>query len=122
MVKKNGVLYNRLKKKNTIENLFSSGENYYTKNYRFIFLTEECLSNHNSSLSVLFSVPKKRIKKAVDRNKIKRQTRNALQEVLLEGIKVKELSCAIIYTKSKINPYTYLLNDIKEFILFLNSK
>lgn len=116
------VLYNRLKKKKTIEVLFSKGLRYKTSNYKFLFTTDvENSGVEVKKMNVLFSVPKKRISLAVDRNKIKRRTRNALNEGLKKN-PLLGISCAIIYTRSHIISFEELQKDLEEFLIYLKPK
>lgn len=63
----------KLKSKKAIEELFIEGESVSAYPLRFVFLKKEHKSNF--FLQVGFSVPKRKINKAVDRNRIKRVLR-----------------------------------------------
>ncbi|MEL7064616.1 MAG: ribonuclease P protein component [Bacteroidota bacterium] len=65
--------YERLKSRQLIETLFKEGKTIYLPPLRVIYLPSDLLSNHQ----VLFAVPKKRVKRAVTRNKLKRRMREA---------------------------------------------
>ncbi|MFK5889566.1 MAG: ribonuclease P protein component [Flavobacteriaceae bacterium] len=63
----------KLKHKKLIEILFSEGKSISIFPLRIVFLEND--HDGNKLLQVGFSVPKRLIKKAVDRNRIKRQLR-----------------------------------------------
>lgn len=63
----------RLKSKKLIERLFSEGKSVHEFPLQIKYLPIETANPH--SLQVAFSVPKRNFKKAVDRNRIKRQMR-----------------------------------------------
>lgn len=58
-----------------IEALFMRGQSFLSYPFRVVYL--ETAKNGTIPLSILISVPKKRIKSAVDRNRVKRLTREA---------------------------------------------
>ena len=66
----------RLNKRGLIDRLFSEGEAFVSYPIRFIYFSVSKDSTE-SPVKVLFSAPKRRFKKAVDRNKLKRQMREA---------------------------------------------
>jgi len=72
----------KLKSRKTIELLFTEGKSVSKYPIKVVFLP----SNKNEITKACFSVPKRNFKKAVDRNRIKRQLREAyrLQKHLLK--------------------------------------
>ena len=70
----NSVVLKRLKSKILIERLFSQGEAYHTK-----YLMLRVLKNDQPIVYAGVSVPKRNLKRAVDRNKVKRQLRQVLK-------------------------------------------
>jgi ribonuclease P protein component len=63
----------RLSGKKEIEELFKNGSSFYLHPFIFRYIQAEKERKHK----VLFSVPKKKFKRAVDRNLIKRRLREA---------------------------------------------
>jgi len=63
-----------LKSKKVINNLFETGKKIFTKDFTFIYLPNEANINR-----YVICVSKKNFKKAVCRNKIKRQIRNMIE-------------------------------------------
>ncbi|TDL99824.1 MAG: ribonuclease P protein component [Flavobacteriaceae bacterium] len=87
----------KLKKRKDIELLFQKGigKNFFP--LRAIYLPQQEPKN---GVKVLFSVPKKRFKKAVDRNKIKRLLREAYR--LNQPKDGPGLHLAFIYVSSEL--------------------
>jgi len=63
-----------LKSKKLIDNLFENGKKIFSKDFTFIYLPNEVNINR-----YVLCVSKKNFKKAIDRNKIKRQIRNMIK-------------------------------------------
>ena len=68
--------HERLSSKKLIAALFKEGKAYTRYPIRLIYLPTDHLENHQ----VLFTVPRRHFKKAVDRNLIKRQMREAYRQ------------------------------------------
>ena len=95
-----------------MERLFQ-GENKSVSSYplRAVFLPVEATAQQG--VSVLVSVPKKRFHDAVDRNRVKRQIREAYRMhkhelVELMGIRGEGLLLAIVYVSAKIEDTVYV--------------
>ncbi len=95
-----------LTKKRDIDLLFSEGKRIRSQSFGLLFLPVE---DADSSFRILISVPKKNIKKAVDRNYIKRCIREVLRknkELLMASIPddYAGYHLGVIYTlKNKMN-------------------
>ena len=105
----------RLKSRKSIEELFSEGKKIITAPYKIQYL----LTRSAGSPSLLFGtgVSVKNFKKAVDRNKIKRLTREAyrLQKLTLqEKIKTNniQLNVFFIYTGKEIPEYNEVYKKV----------
>ena len=96
--------HDRLCSRKEIETIFESGKSITENSIRLLW--KEALFEENIPLKIAISVPKKKFNKAVDRNKIKRQIREAyrlnrhkvLPELENSGNK---FSAIIIYTGKK---------------------
>ncbi len=93
-----------------IKDIFHNGRHFKTRYLKFIYVLETEL---NSNFKLLISVPKKKIKLAVQRNNIKRRIKAFY-------FKKKEtnnlnLKVIIIYNYSKPVKYLKLENDILSF-------
>lgn len=99
----------RLSGTKNIEILFKEGQSFISYPLRVLFRAIEQTSSNNCS--ILVSVPKKRLKKAVHRNKIKRLIRESyrLNKSLLNfetyGI---TLDIAFIYVKDDISNFYFI--------------
>lgn len=84
-----------------INHLFTEGKGFISYPLRVIYLLHE--QNASAKCSILVSVPKKRIKKAVHRNRIKRLIRESyrLNKTLItnEDFGEKSMDIAFIYVK-----------------------
>ena len=96
----------RLSSQKIIEELFSKGSSNYLYPFRIIILGR---NEENTGLpQILITVPKKNFKKAVDRNRIRRQIREAYRKnkssIFSEKNAIMPLYMAIIYAaKEKID-------------------
>lgn len=112
----------RLKGKKEIDRLFKENNSIFVYPFK-VFYTK----NHSSEPSppkVLFSVPKKKIRKAYQRNYIKRQTRESyrLQKNILlnqEGLfTIKDI--ALIYIANEKKEYQFIEKKIKKILVGLS--
>ena len=91
-----------------IENLFTNGSAFIAYPFRVVFLETEASTRF--PLSVLVSIPKKRIRSAVKRNRMKRLVREAyrLNKHLFHDEEIPEnyhLDVAFIYVKEELSEY-----------------
>ncbi len=97
----------RLCSKKSIDTLFRSGASIMAFPLRIQYLLTRC--DDNNPVKVLFSVPKKRFKRAVKRNIIRRRMREAFRlnkHMIIGPIpEGKQLICAFIYIDSEIQSY-----------------
>jgi ribonuclease P protein component len=100
----------RLHSKKLIKELFSKGSSFFLYPFKvYYFLADKDVSG--SDVQVLFSVSKKKLKKAVDRNTVKRKLRNAyrLNKHILFNVKNSEMDKKIIVG------FVYVSNDILNY-------
>lgn len=102
---------------NRIDSLFNEGKSFVAFPLRVVYLeTELSLS---SPISVLVSVPKKRIKSAVKRNRIKRQVREAYRlnkhylEALTESID-HHLDIAFVFVREDLMEYSIIEKGMRK--------
>ncbi len=127
----------RLKKRKAIEELFTSGESFAIHPFRVYFLKkkiEECTSGNgrivqaHSVLQAGVGVSKRNFKKAVDRNRIKRVTREAYRlqrtdlEELLHAKKEWCLKLFFIYNATEKPDYSLVREKVRSALLRLQEK
>ena len=93
-----------------IDALFKEGESFISYPLRVMYLIHE--QSTNAGCSILVSVPKKRIKKAVHRNRIKRLIRESyrLNKQLMDSSSFHETSIdvAFIYVKDNASEFSVI--------------
>ena len=115
----------RLSWKRYIDLLFAQGQSFVAFPLRVVYLpTEEEMP---VPVSIMVSVPKKRFKRAVKRNLIKRQVREAyrvrkydLIEPLSE--KNKNMLIAFLYLDKEIRPFTDMEKAMNKALAILRDK
>lgn len=108
----------RLSGKKDIEELFKHGSYFYLSPLKIVSHP----NTHAQTHQVLFAVPKKNFKHAVDRNLLKRRMREAYRlhkHILITEPKV--LSIAYIYTSKQVENYQTIAEKVKESLNRLNS-
>lgn len=109
----------RLCGKTRIEALFTSGNSFIVYPFRVVYLSP-CESS-STPVSMFVSVPKKKFKRAVKRNLIRRRVKEAYRlnkQILTEPLQKREqsLDMAILYLDKEIQEYPLLEKKIKELL------
>ena len=107
----------RLKSRKIIGQLFSDGQSFGKYPIRLVWLEVES-SLSESTIQVTFSVPKRKFKKAVERNRLKRQMREAYRlnkHQLYEAFQETEKQYAwmLIYVGKEKFPYKSIEKSIQ---------
>lgn len=115
----------RLSWKRYIDLLFEKGQSFVAFPLRVVYLPME--EEMPARASFLVSVPKKRFKRAVKRNLIKRQVREAYRVRkydLLEPLEAKNkgMLIAFLYLDKEIHPYAAMEKAMKKAIHILRDK
>ncbi|MFP4555553.1 MAG: ribonuclease P protein component [Bacteroidales bacterium] len=110
----------RLSSKKIIDKLFATGNTVFCYPVMSKFILENT-DGEKPSLKVLTVVPKKRIKKAADRNKVRRRIREAyrVNKLPLYALKEQEnkhIYIALVYVSSDEHSYTDLESAINSII------
>ncbi len=98
----------RISGEKRIESLFANGSSFMSYPFRVVWLRSDAGSA--TWASVMVSIPKKRLKKAVDRNRMKRLTREAYRlhkQHLTDLLKAggDHLEIAFIYVKDETSDF-----------------
>ena len=96
----------RLKGKIRIDNLFSNAKGVLSYPYRVLFAP-----NDTNKSAIMVSIPKRKFKHAVDRNLLRRRTREVYRlnkAILSEATENKGLDIAILYIGDKKEEFAYL--------------
>ena len=116
----------RLYAEKRIEVLFAKGSSFIAYPLRVVYITRECdLENELPTVSILTSVSKKRFKRAVKRNRVKRLIREAYRLNKKEFIDFaiqsgKSFDIAFLYLKSELPTYSEIEKSILKTINTLN--
>lgn len=115
----------RLSWKRYIDLLFAEGQSFVAFPLRVIYLMIE--EETPAPVSILVSVPKKKFKRAVKRNRVKRQVREAyrihkydLIDPLVE--KNKHILIAFLYLDKEIHPFATMEKAMLKAIRLLQTK
>ncbi len=101
-----------------IRDLLQNGNSFYLYPFKCIWMETKGLSGN---LQIAFSVPKRKLKFAHQRNTVKRRLRNSYRlnkSEILDILKdqKRSLACLLIYTESDILSYTVLDEKINLII------
>ena len=100
----------RLSLQKDIDRLFDTGQAFISYPLRIIYLPDSGDPATHSAISILVSVSKKRIKLAVDRNRIKRLIRESFRLNKNETSTLFKLNGKHLHIA-----YIYICNDVKTF-------
>jgi len=117
----------RLCSNKIIEELFSKGESFIIYPLRVVYLTKDEIESDNQFVSVLVSVSKRKFKRAVKRNRVKRLIRENYRlnkQKLIETLIIRDkLICiAFIYLKDSLPEYSEIERSIEKTIQILSEK
>lgn len=115
----------RLCGKSSTTELFLNGRSINDDSFRVIFIDQDY--SRKVYFKSQFIVPKRHVSRAVDRNFIKRQMREALRKnktMLIDFLQntSKQLNFAIIYQISEIKETSFIEEKIKSLIIRLIKK
>lgn len=114
----------RVKGRDRVARLFMEGKAFIAFPFRVSFLLCE---REQKGMSILISVPKKRLKRAVDRNRVKRLARESfrLNESLFQMDLLPEgyaLDVALVYVKNDVTSYKEVEVGVRKALSILNER
>ena len=117
----------RLSLQKNIDSLFESGQTFVSYPLRIIYLLHSENEVSESGISVLISVPKKRIRHSVNRNRIKRLIRESYRVNKSEIFTYYEskdqlLHIAFLYQSSAIMKYADIEKAVKKALDIIRRK
>jgi len=112
----------RLKKKKLIDQLFANGMSFYSHPFKVIWLISE--TEQPSRAQVLISVSRRVMKRAVDRNRVKRQVRELYRhekEVIYDFLAEQHRYAliGIIFTGNELLPFPTAKEKINQVMVRL---
>jgi ribonuclease P protein component len=112
----------RLHSKKLIKELFDKGSSFFL--YPFKVMVMEINFDIPETNQVLFSVSKKKLKKAVDRNLIKRRMRESyrLNKQILSDLDKANIIIGLIYVSSEIATFQVIEKKIKKILTTIKEK
>lgn len=110
----------KLKSSKTIESLFADGKSYSKYPVKVFFLPKE---NIGTNLAA-FAVPKRNFKLAVDRNRVKRQLREAyrLNKNIIEAVNGKKFVMLFLYLGKTKPQYAELEKAMEKLLKKLHGE
>lgn len=115
----------RVTGKKRIENLFAHGQSFLAYPFRIVFYEYECAAPE--PVSVLISIPKKRLKRATARNRMKRLVKEAYRlnkslipaELLLDNHRI---DVAFVYVKDELCGYDVVEKSVCKSLREISNK
>lgn len=106
----------RLHSQKLIKELFDKGSSFFLYPFKVIVL--DISSEEKGTYQVLFSVSKKKIKKAVDRNLVKRRIKEAYRLNKSEILSHKDQNklIGLIYVSSEIGSFQFIEQKIRQIL------
>ena len=118
----------RLNSKTMIERLFSGGSKSFPAfPLRVVYMSVEPAEEDSAAASILISVPKKRFKRAVKRNLVKRQVREAYRKnkhLLLDALasRNQRLVIAFIWLDNHMHSSAEVEEKVKKLLFHIAEK
>jgi len=112
----------RLCSKPLIEKLIQKGNSFNGFPFKISWME---IQESTSPLKILISVPKRKFKKAVDRNKIKRLIREAYRKnkhLIIDCLEGKKIILLLVYLPKTIIDYAETEEKIKEVLIRLGNE
>ncbi len=106
----------KLRSFGAIRRLFTEGRGAFVYPFRYVVYAETA---DEMSAEILFSTPKKFLKRANKRNKVRRRMREAYRlnkDILLSSDSPRQMQVAIIYSAKEVLDYNTIENATKRIL------
>ena len=115
----------RISSKKEIDLLFTKGNSFIVYPLRIVYAVHNCKKiSGESAVSIMISIPKKKFKRAVKRNRLKRLIKESYRlnkNELIEKIACP-LSIAFLYLSDEEKPYTEIESAVRKALEILSIK
>ena len=113
----------KLCSRTAVNQLFDQGQSAIAFPLRMVYLPME-RGEHQAPASIMVSVPKRCLRHAVDRNRVKRQVREAYRtnKHLLQPKEGQALLIAFIWMDSTLYPSEAVEHKVKNLLIRLNER
>lgn len=117
----------RLCLQSRIDSLFMKGESFIAYPLRIVYIKRDLEDDSEANVSILVSVSKRKFKRAVKRNRVKRLVREnyRLNKNLFQEIATQinqNLDIAFLYLKDTLPDYNEIEKSINKTALILNER
>jgi len=117
----------RLCSTKSIDRLFSEGESFIAYPLRVVYYIEDEADEQNRHATILISVSKKKFKRAVKRNRVKRLVREAFRQNKTHFSDLlhrngKRMDIAFLYLKNELPTYNEIEKSILKTITVLTER
>lgn len=120
----------RLRSLKMVRRLFEEGRSGFIYPFRYMWLLDELTAEEDSNVAVkvgtevLFSVPKRFLKRANKRNLVRRRTKEAYRlgkAAMTSKVGNRHLSIALVYSTKKIHEYKTINNAVERILAEISS-
>lgn len=111
----------------SIDKLFASGNSFISYPLRIVYILDDKTDSNQPPISVLISVSKRKFKRAVKRNRVKRLIREVYRLNKTEYLDFlhthnKNLNIAFLYLKNELPTFSEIEKSIKKTVVLLNER
>lgn len=120
----------RLRSLKMVRRLFEDGRSGFIYPFRYMWLLDEVSAEEDSNVAVkvgtevLFSVPKRFLKRANKRNLVRRRAKEAYRlgkATMIDKVGDRHLSIALVYSTKKIHEYKTINHAVERILAEISS-